>query len=107
VALLAGRDADPVTGITKARACAPSIFSRALSSKKAGGNKLEFTLRIENMHCGSCVRRVGQTLSSTAGIEVKEVRIGAARLSSNNDSAQVEAAVAALAKAGYPAQLEK
>jgi copper chaperone len=66
----------------------------------------EFILRIENMHCGSCVRRVSQALASTRGVEVKEVRVGAARLSSAADPAAVDRAVAALAKAGYPSQLE-
>ncbi|MGA2559123.1 MAG: heavy-metal-associated domain-containing protein [Terracidiphilus sp.] len=66
----------------------------------------DFTLRIENMHCGSCVRRVSQTLASTSGLHVKEVRVGAARVSSNQEPAPVDAAVAALAKAGYPAHLE-
>jgi len=40
-------------------------------------------------------------------MEVKEVRVGAARLSSLRDPAPVELAVAALAKAGYPAHLEQ
>ena len=67
----------------------------------------EFTLRIDNMHCGSCVRRVSQALASTGGLQVKEVRIGAARLSSTLNPAPVEQALAALAKAGYPAQLDE
>jgi copper chaperone len=66
----------------------------------------EFTLRIENMHCGSCIRRVSQALAATAGLEVKEVRVGAARVSSSKNPAPVEQAVAALEKAGYPARLE-
>lgn len=66
----------------------------------------EFTLRIENMHCGSCVKRVSQALASTDGLVVKEVRVGAARVSSSKDPAPVDLAVAALAKAGYPARLE-
>jgi len=66
----------------------------------------EFTLRIDNMHCGSCVRRVTQALASVAGIEVKEVQIGAARFATP-DAAPSEAAIAALAKAGYPARLEE
>jgi copper chaperone len=67
----------------------------------------EFTLRIENMHCGSCIRRVSQALAFTDGIEVKEVRVGAARLGSTQSPAPVEKALAALAKAGYPARLEE
>jgi copper chaperone CopZ len=66
----------------------------------------EFTLRIENMHCGACVRRVSQALASTEGVHVEEVRLGAARLSTTQETPPIELAVAALAKAGYPAQLE-
>jgi len=66
----------------------------------------EFRLRIDGMHCGSCVRRVTQTLNSTEGVQVQEVRIGAARLESE-DRPQVDAAIAALAKAGYSAHLEQ
>jgi len=66
----------------------------------------EFILRIENMHCGSCVRRVSQALGSIKGLLVEEVRIGAARVSSSQLPAPVEQAMDALAKAGYPALLE-
>jgi copper chaperone len=66
----------------------------------------DFTLRIENMHCGSCVRRVSQALASTTGLVVKEVRVGAARLYSTLSPAPVDLALAALAKAGYPARLD-
>lgn len=67
----------------------------------------EFVLHIDGMHCGSCVRRVTQALSTTAGVEVQEVRIGAARLKSSSDNPPVDAAIAALAKAGYSARLEQ
>ena len=66
----------------------------------------EFVLHIDGMHCGSCVRRVTQALSTTAGVEVQEVRIGAARLKSSSDNPPVDAAIVALAKAGYSARLE-
>ncbi|MGA2673343.1 MAG: heavy metal-associated domain-containing protein [Terracidiphilus sp.] len=66
----------------------------------------EFTLRIDNMHCGSCIRRVSQALAATEGIVVNEVRLGAARLSSAAEPAPVDRALAALAQAGYPARLE-
>jgi len=66
----------------------------------------EFTLRIDGMHCGSCIRRVNQALASTEGVVVNEVRIGAARLTSAVDPAPVDLAIAALAKAGFNAQLE-
>jgi copper chaperone len=74
--------------------------------KLNGENRMaEFTLRIDGMHCGSCVRRVTQALNSTEGVQVEEVRIGAARLKSE-DSQPVDAAIAALGKAGYSAHLE-
>lgn len=71
----------------------------------------EFTLQIDGMHCGSCVRRASQALASVEGLEVNEVRVGAARLSSNVEPAppdsDVAAAIAALAKAGYTAHRDR
>jgi copper chaperone len=67
----------------------------------------EFTLRIENMHCGSCIRRVSQALASTEGVQVEEVSLGAARFSATQEAPPIELALAALAKAGYPARLEQ
>lgn len=64
----------------------------------------EFSLHIDGMHCGACVRRVSQALAQTPGLEVKEVQIGAARLASAQDPPPVDRAIAALAAAGYKAQ---
>jgi len=66
----------------------------------------EFTLRIDGMHCGACVRRVSQALAQTQGLEVKEVQIGAARVASEQEPAAVDRAIAALAAAGYKAHAE-
>ena len=63
----------------------------------------EFTLHIDGMHCGACVRRVGQALSATEGVEVKEIRVGAARLESTQEPPPIDRAIAALAAAGYKA----
>lgn len=69
----------------------------------------EFTLRIDGMHCGACVKRVSQALATTDGLQVKEVRVGAARVSTDGEhmAHPVERAIASLAKAGYPAHLDK
>jgi len=67
----------------------------------------EFILRIDGMHCGSCIRRVTQALNSAGNVDVEEVRIGAARLKSPDENPPVDAAIAALAKAGYTARLEQ
>ena len=66
----------------------------------------EFKLRIDGMHCGSCVRRVSQALAATQGVKVEEVLIGTARLSTTSEPAPVELAIAALSKAGFTARLE-
>src|SRR5208283_5429139 len=64
------------------------------SNKDAEGRKMaEFTLRIDGMHCGSCVRRVSQALAAVQGVEVNEVRIGAARLTAAEDPAAVDLAI--------------
>jgi copper chaperone len=64
----------------------------------------EVTLRIDGMHCGSCIRRVTQAINTAGPFEVEEVRLGAARFRSQAESA--DAAIAALAKAGFPARQE-
>jgi copper chaperone CopZ len=76
--------------------------------QKMGGEQMaEFTLRIDGMHCGSCIRRVSQALASAQGVTVKEVRLGAARLSATAEPLSVDLALAALAKAGYTARLDQ
>jgi copper chaperone CopZ len=67
----------------------------------------EFNLRIDGMHCGACVRRVTQALATVDGAIVHEVRVGAARVSTTLEPAPVDLALAALAKAGFTAQLEQ
>jgi copper chaperone CopZ len=59
------------------------------------------------MHCGSCVHRVNQALNLSEKVKVIEVRVGAARISSSEEPAPVDLAIAALAKAGYSAHLEQ
>jgi copper chaperone CopZ len=66
----------------------------------------EFTLRIDGMHCGACVRRVSQALAATPGVVVNEVRVGAARLTAAEEPGPMDLALAALAKAGFAAHLE-
>jgi copper chaperone len=70
----------------------------------------EIALRIDGMHCGSCVRRVGQALATVPGVTVNEVRVGAARFTAQHESGSgdnsIGLAIAAIAKAGYAAHLE-
>lgn len=67
----------------------------------------EIVLRIEGMHCGACVRRVEQALQQVGGVEVEEVRVGAARIKVADTAATGPALLGAVAKAGYSAHLEQ
>jgi copper chaperone len=72
----------------------------------------EITLRIDGMHCGSCIRRVTQAINAAGGegsFAVEEVRLGAARfkIASDPDASGADVAIAALARAGYAARVEK
>jgi copper chaperone len=66
----------------------------------------EFTLRIEGMHCGACILRVGRALSLATEVTVEEIRLGAARIRSGADPSSIDRAIATLAKAGFCARLE-
>ncbi|MGA8939447.1 MAG: heavy metal-associated domain-containing protein [Acidobacteriaceae bacterium] len=60
-------------------------------------------LRIDNMHCGSCIRHVTQTLNALPDTHAEEVRVGGARVSTSATPEQIQQA---LTSAGYPAFVE-
>lgn len=57
------------------------------------------TLKIEGMHCQSCVARVKRALEKTEGVKVNDVQIGSASVETND----VEEVLNAIADAGYTA----
>jgi copper chaperone CopZ len=61
------------------------------------------TLRIENMHCDACIRRVTQALNTLPGTTVETVQLGAARIETDATPGQV---LAAMQKTGFPAHIE-
>ena len=65
----------------------------------------EVTLRVDNMHCGSCVRRVTQALERLGGVTVDEVRIGGARVRLA-DGVPESSVLSAVEKAGFPVFVE-
>ena len=69
----------------------------------------EITLSIDGMHCGSCIRRVTQAIHNAGPFTVEEVRLGAARFLAPDEPAAsgtaADAALAALAKAGFPGRV--
>lgn len=62
------------------------------------------TLRIDNMHCGACVRRVTAALNAVPGTYVEQVEVGMARV---NSTAHADALIAAVGKAGFPAHSDE
>jgi copper chaperone CopZ len=74
--------------------------------KETGEPLPEFKLRIDGMHCGSCIRRVSQALATARGIVVDEVHVGGAKVTSSLDPLPVDLALAAIAKAGFTAHLD-
>jgi copper chaperone len=61
------------------------------------------TLRIDKMHCGSCIRTVAQTINAIPSTHAEEVRLGAARISTSATAEQIQQA---LGTAGFPAFIE-
>ena len=59
-------------------------------------------LRIDNMHCGACVRRVSGTLNSLPGTHAEEVRVGSAQVTTTATPEQVQLALAGI---GFPAHV--
>jgi copper chaperone CopZ len=89
----------------------PSLFQQYLkrAERFAGAPGMaEITLRIDGMHCGSCIRRVTQAIGTAGPFAVEEVRLGAARFQAPDEAETVAAdlAVAALAKAGFSASVD-
>lgn len=64
-----------------------------------------FSLQIDGMHCGGCVRRVQSALEKLSGVSVDEVVVGKAGGTFDPAETEAEAIAEAVTKAGYPARL--
>ncbi len=64
-------------------------------------NKQSETLKIEGMSCNHCVSSVNKALSSTEGVEVKNVEIGKAEVSYDADKVTHEQLVEAIEDIGF------
>lgn len=64
----------------------------------------QIRLEIEGMSCGHCVASVRSALSGLAGVQVAEVRIGAATVTLDPTQASVAALIDAVQDAGYEAR---
>lgn len=56
-------------------------------------------IKIDNMHCQSCVNHVKRALERVDGLRIKDVQVGSASIETHD----IDAALAAVTKAGYPA----
>ena len=63
----------------------------------------EFSFQIEGMHCGACVQRVTKALNAVPGTQVEAVRVGAARVRSDQPAADTY--LTAIRKVGFEAHL--
>ncbi len=58
-------------------------------------------LRISGMSCGHCVMAVRKALSSLAGVQVKDVKIGSASIAYDETKVNEQAIHEAVEEAGY------
>jgi copper chaperone CopZ len=63
-------------------------------------------LAITGMTCGHCVSSVRQALESVPGVQVENVRVGAAELRLDTAAASTEVVLAAVQGAGYEATVD-
>jgi Cu+-exporting ATPase len=63
-----------------------------------------FSLHIDGMHCGGCVRRVQKALGDIPGVTVDRVDVGAATGTFDADDTDVGELVGAIGKLGFLAQ---
>jgi len=61
----------------------------------------ETELKIQGMSCNHCVMSVRKELSKIPGVEVKDVRIGSARVSYDERAVTSARLAEAIAEAGY------
>lgn len=94
--------------VTSQTALDPNLLYQAV--EKAGYHAVPappkmITLAVSEMSCASCVSRVEKTLLKVAGVQRAEVNLATEKAVVYADPLQPQALVAALEKAGYPAQV--
>lgn len=65
-----------------------------------------YTLAIDDMSCGHCVRAVSGALGRVPGVTVRSVAVGNAEIEAP-DGLSVAAALAAVEEAGYPVRIRE
>ena len=62
-----------------------------------------FTLKVEGMHCGSCVRRVKSALEAVEGVTLDQVEVGRVTGSFDPEETTPAALADVVTRAGYQA----
>lgn len=65
---------------------------------------VQYTLTIDGLTCGHCIRTVSSTLGDVPGVTVRSVAVGSAEIEAP-DGLTVAAALAALDKVGYSSRV--
>ncbi len=64
----------------------------------------DLTINIQGMSCGHCVQSITKVLSTLAGVQVDEVKIGEATVAYQPDTITPERIIHAITEAGYEAR---
>lgn len=65
------------------------------------------TITIQGMSCGHCVAGVKNALGQLAGVEVKEVKVGSARVAYDPQAVSAGQITQAIEGEGYRAQVQR
>lgn len=65
-----------------------------------------FSLKIEGMHCGGCVRRVQKALGDVPGVQLAKVEVGQAEGTLDGADTDIQELLTALDKIGFFAKVE-
>jgi copper chaperone CopZ len=63
-----------------------------------------FSLQIDGMHCGGCVRRVHKALGDVPGVTIDKVDVGVASGTFDTDDTDVTELVGVVSKLGFQAR---
>jgi copper chaperone len=63
-----------------------------------------FSLTIDGMHCGGCVRRVQKALDDLDGVAVEKIEVGSAAGTFESDVLDAQTLVQAIDKLGFQAR---
>ncbi|OGQ23717.1 MAG: hypothetical protein A2138_15040 [Deltaproteobacteria bacterium RBG_16_71_12] len=66
-------------------------------------SEARFTLKVDGMHCGNCVRRVKAALEAMDGVTLDDVEVGRVTGSFDTEATNPSALAEAVTRAGYQA----